>query len=212
MKGYQNSFLSALVQKFSPPHISMTPQEKVLVDQKIEQMLKKVAIKVVQQDRSLFHSSIFVVPKKDFVHRPVMVIPVVPYSHFKMEGLFLLKETLQERDYLCKIDLKDAYFTVPLNQKSQTFVSFKWTDLSYQFLCLCFGLAPAPRIFIKMMRIPISLLRKLYLRLIIFLDDILLMASSKKELTLAKYTLIYLQNLDFLINRKKIILETSQNM
>ena len=32
----------------------------------------------------------------------------IPYFHFKMEGLFLLKETLQEGDYMCKIDLKDT--------------------------------------------------------------------------------------------------------
>ena len=42
----------------------MTSQEKPLNDQEIEQMLRKGAIKVVQQDQSLFLCSIFVVPKK----------------------------------------------------------------------------------------------------------------------------------------------------
>ena len=129
-----------------------------------------------------------------------------------MEGLFLLKETLQKGDYMFKIGFKDAYFSVPLNQKSQKFVSFKWKNLFYQFLCLCFGLGPAPRIFTKSMRIPISLLRKLYVLLIIFLDDILIMASSKEELTFAWGTLIYLQNLGFLINYKKSVLEPCQNI
>ena len=47
---------------------------------------------------------------------------------------------------------------------------------------------------------------KLYVQLIIFLDDILLMASSKEELTLARDTLIYrLQNLGFLINCKPVL-------
>ena len=72
---------------------------------------------------------------------------------------------------------------------SQKFVSFKWKDLIYQFLCLWFGLAPAPRKFTKL---PISLERKLNIRLIIFLDDILLMAASVEELTLVRDTLIYL--------------------
>ena len=59
----------------------------------------------------------------------------------------------------------------------------------------------------------LSLLRKLYVRLIIFLDDILLMASSKEELTFVRDTLIYLlQNLGFLINRKKSVLEPCQNI
>ena len=123
-----------------------------------------------------------------------------------MKGLFLLKETLQEGDYMCKIDLKDAYFSVPVNFKSQKFLSLKWKNLFYQFLCLCFGLGPAPSIFMKLMRISISLLRKLYVQLIIFLDDILLMASSKEELTLVRDTLIYcFQNLGFLINCKPVL-------
>ena len=123
-----------------------------------------------------------------------------------MKGLFLLKKTLQEENHMCKIDLKDAYFSVPLNFKSQKFLSLKWKNLFHQFLCHCFGLGPAPGIFMKLMRIPFSLLRKLYVQLIIFLDDILLMASSKEELTLARVTLIYrLQNLGFLINCKPVL-------
>ena len=142
------------------------------------------------------------VPKKDSDHCPVINLRnlnnYILYSHFKMEELFALKETLQEEDYMWNIDLKDAYFSVPLNLKSQKFLSFKWKDLFYQFFYLCFGLGPAPRIFTKLMRIPISLLRKLYVRLIIFSEDILLMASLKEELTLARDTLIYLlQNLGF---------------
>ena len=62
------------------------------------------------------------------------------------------------------------------------------------------------------MRTPISLLRKLYVRLVIFLDNILLMASSKEELALARGTLKHLQNLALLINRKKTVLEPCQNI
>ena len=35
-----------------------------------------------------------------------------------------------------KIDLKDAYFSVPQDQKSPKFESFKWKDLFSHFLCL----------------------------------------------------------------------------
>ena len=49
---------------------------------------------------------------------------------------------------------------------------------------ISFGLGPAPRIFIKLITIPTPLLGKLYVQLIVFLDGILLVASSKKKLTL----------------------------
>ena len=56
-------------------------------------------------------------------------------------------------------------------------------------------------------------MRKLNVRLTIFLDDILLMAASVEELTLARDTLIYLlHNLGFLINIKKSVLQSYQTM
>ena len=63
------------------------------------------------------------------------------------------------------------------------------------------------------MKISIYLLRKLYVRLIIFLADILLMALSKEGLTLERDTLINLfQNLGFLISSKKSVLKLCQNI
>ena len=168
-------------------------------------------------DRTSLISSIFVVSKKEYGQCPVINLEslnhYIPCSHFKMERLLLFKETLQKWDYICKIDLKDAYFSVSLNQKPQKFASFQWRDLFYQLLCLCFVLGPAPRIFKKLIRIPISLLRKLCERLITFLDNILLMASSKEELALGRDTLIYLlQNIGFLIDCEKSVLEPCHNI
>ena len=61
------------------------------------------------------------------------------------------------------------------------------------------------------MKVPMCLLRKLNVRLIIFLDDILLMAASREEIIVARDTLIYLlQGLGFLINIKKSVLEPTQ--
>ena len=42
-----------------------------------------------------------------------------------MEGLHLMADHLQERDYMCEIDLRDAYFTIPINQKYRKYLSFK---------------------------------------------------------------------------------------
>ena len=38
----------------------------------------------------------------------------IPYQYFKMEGLHLIKDILQEGDFMCKRNLKDAYFLVPI--------------------------------------------------------------------------------------------------
>jgi hypothetical protein len=36
-------------------------------------------------------------------------------EHFKMEGVPALRELLEKDDYMCKLDLKDAYTVVPIH-------------------------------------------------------------------------------------------------
>ena len=118
----------------------------------------------------------------------------------------MLKEMLQQGNYMWKIDLKDAYFSVPLHKESQKYIRFQWKGRLYQFLCLCFGLAPAPRFFTKLMKVPISLFRRLNIRLIVFLDDILILAKTFQEAEMARDTLIFvLQHLGFTINFPKSV-------
>ena len=119
-----------------------------------------------------------------------------------MEGMHLIKDLLH--DFLIKIDLKDAYFGIPLNKSSRKYIRFQWERNLYEFLCLCFGLGSAPMIFTKLLKVLIALLSRINVRIIIFLDDMLLMAQTLKGSLQAKETLIFLlQNLGFVINIKK---------
>ena len=82
-----------------------------------------------------------------------------------MEGLHYLRYMLQQGDYMCKLDMKDAYFLVPLHRNCRDKVRFQCSGKLYEFLCLCFGLGPAPRIFTKILKVPISLIRRLNIRI-----------------------------------------------
>ena len=114
---------------------------------------------------------------------------------------------------MCKLDLKDAYFCVPLKKESRKYVRFQWEGTLYEFLCLCFGLGPAPLIFTKILKVPISLLRRLQIRVIIYLDDMLLMSQTLKELLMNRDTIIFLlTRLRFVINLKKSILVPVQKI
>ena len=56
-------------------------------------------------------------------------------------------------------------------------------------------------------------MRKLNVRIIIYLDDMLLMASSLEDLLMARDTMIFiLQHLGFLINIKKSCLEPTSTL
>ena len=71
-------------------------------------------------------------PQKSGGHRPVVNLKglnhFVEYKHFKMEGVPMLKNLLKPKDFLTKIDLKDAYLTVPIWNQHQKFLQFIWRD------------------------------------------------------------------------------------
>ena len=48
----------------------------------------------------------------------------VEIPHFKMEGLTTLRDLLRQGDWLVKVDLKDAYLTVPVHPDHQCYLRF----------------------------------------------------------------------------------------
>lgn len=83
----------------------MSREEKGLVDLEVEAMLRKGTIQKVRSQGGQFLSNIFLVAKKSGGNRPVINLKhlnaFIPYLHFKMEGLHLLKDLLKEKHYLC---------------------------------------------------------------------------------------------------------------
>ena len=185
-------------------------------------MLEKGAIKKVSQHKdqhaqNQFLSNLFLVRKKDDGYRPAIILKplnkFVTYMHFKMESLQTLTYMIKERDYICKIDLKDTYFTVPLDKLCRYLVRFLREGNLYEFLCLCFGLRPATRAFTKILKVPIFLLCRLNIRILIYLDDMLLLSQSIERLLVARDTVIFLiQHLGFVINLKKSVMEPEQKI
>ena len=164
-----------------------------------------------------FLSNLFLADKSDRGKRPVINLKnlnsFIPYQHFKMEGLHLMKDLLQDGDYMCKIDLREVYFTIPINQKYRKYLGFNWEGTLHEFLCLCFELGLAPLMFTKLMKVPIALMQRLNIRLIIYLDDMLIMPRSVQELISHRETVIYLlQNLGFALILKKSVLEPSERI
>ena len=195
----------------------MSQEEKDLVSLEVASMLEKGAICVVNPNPDQFLSNIFLRRKKDGSNRPIINLKGlnnhIKYEKFKMETLKDLKHLLRQGDLMVKIDLKDAYFSVPLAKSSRKYVRFPWEGNLYEFLCLTFGLGPGPRLFTKLLKIPIGFLRKLKIRLIIYIDDILIMGADLAEILMARDSVLaVLQSLGFIINLKKSVLVPSSTM
>ena len=93
----------------------------------------------------------------------------------------------------------------PLSVKSRKYLRFQWKGLLYEFCFLCFGLSSAPLVLTKLLKAPIFLLRKLSVKIIIYLNGMLLMTSSLEDLLMARDVLTFiLQHLGFLINIKNL--------
>ena len=219
VRGLRLNFVSPPVQTVFPQEASLSGDDHSLVTLEIQELLPKGAIHLVppSQETPGFLSSLFLVPKKGGGQRPVVNLKplnqFLPYEHFKMEGIHMVRDLLRKGDFMIKIDLKDAYFTVPLCQEHQKFVRFNWEGTLYEFACLPFGLSIAPRVFTKILKPVVALLRQLGIRLIIYLDDLLIMAQSKEILNChASTTLHLLENLGFTINYLKSVLIPATKM
>ena len=126
------------------------------------------------------------------------------YEHFKMENLESARFLFRKGDWMAKLDLKDAYLTVLVHPSHQKFLRFQWKGRIFQFSCLAFGLAPAPRIFTKILKVVMGFLRKKGLRLIIYLDDILIVQASREATSQAvKIVRRLLESLGFVISEEK---------
>ena len=185
-------------------------------------MLEEEAIEQVLQHKhphaqNQLLRNLFLVRKKDGVYRPVINLKTlnqsVPCMQLKMKSLQTLKCMMKETDYMCKIDLKDAYFTVPIVKSCRDSVRFLWEGNLYGFLSLRFGLGPASRVFTKILKVQISLMGRINIRILIYLGGMLLMSQSIEIHLVARDTVIFLlQHLGFVINLKKSVMEPVQTI
>ena len=79
--------------------------------------------------------------------------------------------------YMASIDLKDAYYSVPIDESHQKFLKFQCQEALYQFTCLAQGLSSTPRLFTKLLNAVFSYLRRKGHISSSYLDDSLLMGQ-----------------------------------
>ena len=101
-------------------------------------------------------------------------------AHFKMEGIQTLTSLLKQGDWLVKLDPKDAYFSIPINPEHMKRLCFVVENGTYQFNCLPFSLALISWVFTKTLKPVAALGQELGMQLIVYIDNILLLAKSKE--------------------------------
>ena len=215
--GSRIEFRGVPQQTTAPGEIHLDAGKTQIMAEEVQKLEEKGAISAVQESEPGYTSSIFLVPKSDGSWRPVVNLkPLNQYvisRHFKMESLKTAKNIIQKGDWLVKLDLKDAYLTVPMHRDHWKFLRFRWKGRLWQFKVLPFGLSSAPYTFTKLMKPVISLLRKLGIRVILYLDDMLIMAESQEEAKRHLATALeLLVCLGFVVNTRKSVFSPSQSL
>jgi hypothetical protein len=111
-------------------------------------------------------------------------------------------------DYMVKIDMSNAYYHIPIAEAHKRYLSLAYNDQIYNMNCLPFGLSSAPSIFSKVSNWVASLLRDKGIRIIVYLDDYLLLNINPAVLTQqAEHAVSLLKELGWHLNLEKSILE-----
>ena len=134
-------------------------------------------------------------------------------KNFRLDHLQNIFPYLRKGQWAAKLDLKDAYFHLPLNQNLQSYVRMQVGSELWAFTGACFGLSTLPQIFMSVMRVLEKMWRKKGLQTFIYLDDILILGSTPN--IVQHHLKIMVQDLlqaGFKINVKKSILQPTQQI
>lgn len=199
------------------PQIRFSKHIKQRYIREIDILLKKGAISKCQYKKGQILSSYFLIKKPGGKYRFILNLKklnsFILTHHFKMEDYRNVQKLLSRDCYMAKIDLKDAYYLLPIDKRYKKFLRFQFGNELYEFNCLPFGLNIAPRIFTKLFKPITKFLRQQGCQLIIYLDDILIL--GKDFSSCSRYidiTLKTLSLLGFTINQKKSILNPTQKI
>ena len=179
-------------------------------------MRVKGAIEEAPPHSRAFYGRLFTVPKSSGGLRPVLDLsPLNKYLkviHFRMETPRSIRESIRQGDWATSLDLKDAYFHIPIHRNFRKFLRFIWNDKVFQFRALPFGLSLAPWVFTKITRELAILARSRGIRLRMYLDDWLTLASSQPQAAKHSEEVLNLTtSLGFLPNWEKSALTPSQH-
>ena len=197
------------------PYIKFSKGDEHIIAVEVQKLLDKGVLSKTTHCNGEFISSVFTRPKKDGSHRLILNLKnlneFVTYQHFKMESLQSAAQLLKKDYWMAVLDLKDAYYSVPINLQHRKYLRFEFNGTLYEFTCLPNGLASAPRVFTKLMKPVYATLRSKGYLIVGYIDDILLMAETPEQLSqVVADTVALLRALGFTIHDTKSVTTPSQ--
>lgn len=167
------------------PVIQFDPSEIKIIDLEITNLLNMGVIEPAVQCPDEYISNIFVRQKKSGKYRMILNLKglnkYIAKHHFKMDTLWSAVRLMTPNCYMASIDLKDAYYSVPIAEEHRKYLRFYWQGNLYQYTCMPNGLSSAPRLFTKLLKPVYSTLRKSGHFVVGYIDDTYLQGSTAEN-------------------------------
>ena len=200
-----------------PKEISFTPHEQNIIGEEISKLLEKGVIVETHHIPGEYISTIFIRPKKDGGHRLILNLKNlndhVEYHHFKMDTLQSAIRLMKQNCFMASVDLRDAYYSVPIDSEHQKFLRFTWRGKLFQFVCLPNGLACAPRLFTKILKPVYATLRQKGHLNVGYIDDSYLQGDTREDCQAnVTDTCDLFSRLGFVIHPLKSVLVPTQSL
>ena len=217
VRGFRLPFMEIPVQFREPNPYKLSDIEKQSASSEISKLLKKGVLEEVFDTPGQVVSNIFLRPKKDGTYRMILDLTwlnkFIEYQHFKMCSLGTAKEMMRFKCFMASVDLKDAYYSVPIALSDRKYLRFRWNNVLYQYSVMPNGLACAPRYFTKLLNPVFAYLRQQGHECFQYIDDSFIVADTIEKCNESVTALTEtLGALGFMIHPDKSVLQPTNEL
>lgn len=217
VKGVKIEFEDLPTQNFFPREYRFNQESRGVIQAEVQSLVQRKVVSQVRDVTPKFVSNIFIRPKPNGKFRLILDLSTlndeVVKKHFKMTHLDSAIALMTRGCYMGSIDLKDAYYSVPVRSNFRAYLCFSWEGKLYHFNALPFGLTSAPRVFTKILKPVFSDFRANGHEGFAYLDDCFVIGKSFER---CQESLLFLARslakLGFSIHREKSVLVPTQEL
>ena len=172
--GLKLNTLSAIEPR-DPLQYNLGHRESLAITKEIGNMLLKGVIELTTAGPGDYFSPVFPREKSSGETRMILNLKAlnknIAKKHFKMESIRNAKHMIRKDCWMASVDLKDAYYSIPIHNKHRKYLKFIWNNAVYNYTCLPNGYSDAMRIFTKLLKPIYGHLRMIGFHSVTYVDD-----------------------------------------